>query len=126
MAGLMVRGHADAIADQAGLNGQLILLAPSVLALFSMSGSLLGGWMADWVSFKVTLTMLPSLSALSLALLVLFLVDISVLFDLGVTGFAYGAIISIYPAAIATRFGAVEGVRIYGKVSIAWANTSVG
>jgi len=120
MAGLMAIGHATAIADQAGLNGQLILIAPSLLALFSMSGSLLGGWMADRVSFKVTLTVLPLLSALSLALLALFLVDISVLFGLGVTGFAYGAIISIYPAAIATRFGAVEGVRIYGKVFIAW------
>lgn len=120
MAGLMAIGHATAIADQAGLNGQLILIAPSVLALFSMSGSLLGGWMADRVSFKVTLTVLPLLSALSLALLALFLVDISVLFGLGVTGFAYGAIISIYPAAIATHFGAVEGVRIYGKVFIAW------
>ena len=120
MAGLMAIGHATAIADQAGLNGQLVLIAPSVLALFSMSGSLLGGWMADRVSFKVTLTVLPLLSALSLALLALFLVDISVLFGLGVTGFAYGAIISIYPAAIATHFGAVEGVRIYGKVFIAW------
>ena len=120
MAGLMAIGHATAIADEAGLNGQLILIAPSVLALFSMSGSLLGGWMADRVSFKVTLTVLPLLSALSLALLALFLVDISVLFGLGVTGFAYGAIISIYPAAIATHFGAVEGVRIYGKVFIAW------
>ncbi len=120
MAGLMAIGHATAIADEAGLNGQLILIAPSVLALFSMSGSLLGGWMADRVSFKVTLTVLPLLSALSLALLALFLVDISVLFGLGVTGFAYGAIISIYPAAIATHFGAVEGIRIYGKVFIAW------
>ena len=120
MAGLMAIGHATAIADQAGLNGQLVLIAPSVLALFSMSGSLLGGWMADRVSFKVTLTVLPLLSALSLALLALFLVDISVLFGIGVTGFAYGAIISIYPAAIATHFGAVEGVRIYGKVFIAW------
>ena len=120
MAGLMAIGHATAIADQAGLNGQLVLIAPSVLALFSMSGSLLGGWMADRVSFKVTLTVLPLLSALSLALLALFLVDISVLFGLGVTGFTYGAIISIYPAAIATHFGAVEGVRIYGKVFIAW------
>ena len=120
MAGLMAIGHATAIADEAGLNGQLILIAPSVLALFSMSGSLLGGWMADRVSFKVTLTVLPLLSALSLALLALFLVDISVLFGLGVTGFAYGAIISIYPAAIATHFGAVEGVQIYGKVFIAW------
>ena len=120
MAGLMAIGHATAIADEAGLNGQLILIAPSVLALFSMSGSLLGGWMADRVSFKVTLTVLPLLSALSLALLALFLVDISVLFGLGVTGFTYGAIISIYPAAIATHFGAVEGVQIYGKVFIAW------
>ena len=120
MAGLMAIGHATAIADQAGLNGQLVLIAPSVLALFSMSGSLLGGWMADRVSFKVTLTVLPLLSALSLALLALFLVDISVLFGLGVTGFTYGAIISIYPAAIATHFGAVEGVQIYGKVFIAW------
>ena len=71
-AGLMAIGHANAIAEQAGLNRQLILIAPSVLALFSMCVSLLGGWMADRVSFKVTLTVLPLLSALCLVLLALF------------------------------------------------------
>lgn len=119
-AGLMAIGHATAIADQAGLDKQLIVIAPIVLALFSMTGSLLGGWLADRVSFRITLTLLPLLSAVSLMLLALFLVETSVLFGLGVTGFAYGAIISVYPAAIATRFGAVEGVQIYGKVFIAW------
>ena len=84
----MAIGHATAIAEQAGLNRQLILVAPSVLALFSMCGSLLGGWMADRVSFKMTSTELPLLSALCLVLLALFLIDTSVLFGLGVTGFA--------------------------------------
>ncbi|WP_424945653.1 MFS transporter [Candidatus Spongiihabitans sp.] len=120
MAGLMATGHATAIAQQAGLDKRLMLIAPSVLALFSMAGSLLGGWIADRISFRVTLTLLPLLSAVSLLLLSLFLIDSSVLFGLGVIGFAYGAIISVYPAAIATRFGVVEGVRIYGKVFIAW------
>lgn len=120
MAGLMTTGHAIAIAKQAGLDTRLLLIAPSVLALFSMIGSLLGGWIADRISFRVTLTFLPLLSAFNLLLLSLFLIDSSVLFSLGVTGFAYGAIISIYPAAIATRFGVVEGVRIYGKVFVAW------
>ena len=115
----MVIGLATAIAEQAGLNGQLILIVPSVLAFFRMCGNLLGGWMADWVSLKVTLTVLPLLSALCLVLLGLFLVDRSVLFGLGVNRFAYEAIISIYPAAIATRFDAVEGVQIYSKVFIA-------
>ena len=51
----MAIGHATAIAEQAGLNRQLILIAPSVLALFSMCGSILGGWMVDRGPFKVTL-----------------------------------------------------------------------
>ena len=38
---------------------------------------------------------------------------------LGCVGFAYGAIIAVYPVAIAERF-AEDGARAYGRVFIAW------
>ncbi len=34
-------------------------------------------------------------------------------------GFGYGAIIAVYPVAIANRFGAA-GPRVYGRVFTAW------
>jgi OFA family oxalate/formate antiporter-like MFS transporter len=38
---------------------------------------------------------------------------------LAIAGFAYGAIIAIYPVAIAACFGE-DGARAYGRVFIAW------
>ena len=39
---------------------------------------------------------------------------------LAATGFVYGAIIAIYPTVINQRFGAIDGIRVYGKIFTAW------
>jgi MFS family permease len=43
-----------------------------------------------------------------------------VLVCLGAVGFAYGAIIAAYPAAIAKLFGPADSTRAYGRVFTAW------
>ena len=39
---------------------------------------------------------------------------------LTLAGFAYGAIIAVYPAAVSYLFGAVAGIKAYGRVFTAW------
>ena len=119
-AGLMAIGHATGIAQEGGVTPNLILAAPIILAVSNMSGSLLGGWMADRFSTRLVLTALPVISAISLFSLSQLAQGSTILLGLAATGFIYGAIIAVYPTVINQRFGAIDGIRIYGKVFTAW------
>ena len=119
-AGLMAIGHATGIARAGGLSDTLVLLAPMVIAGANMIGSLLGGWLTDRLSVRVVLMAFPAVSSGALFLLALAGMGPVVLVGLGVVGFAYGAIIAVYPAAISRLFGVVGGVRAYGYVFTAW------
>ena len=119
-AGLMTLGHATAIAKTGGVSNQLIVIAPIIIALFNICGSLLGGWMVDKFSVKTSLIGLPLLSAISLFALSQFLSGQSILIGLAAVGFTYGAIIAAYPAVIAVLFGSLNSIKIYGLVFTAW------
>lgn len=120
LAGLMTIGHAVGIAQAQGLEPALLVGAPMVIAMSNMVGSLAGGWLTDRIAARWLLMGLPLLSAFGLALLAL-RAEPSVLAMLGLIGLVYGAVISVYPAVIARRFGVAAGVPIYGKVFTAWA-----
>ena len=115
-AGLMAIGHAAGIATALDAN-TASWIAPATLAICNLTGALIGGRLSDFVSPKTLLTALPLLSAVGLASAAL--VPSIYLLALGAIGFAYGAIIAIYPAVIAKRFGE-NGPRLYGRVFTAW------
>ena len=119
-AGLMTIGHATGIATTGGISLTLIVIAPIIIALFNMVGSLLGGWMADHFNARTILCALPLLSAVSMLALSQFLSNNSILVGLALVGFTYGAIIAAYPAVISTLFGAINAIRIYGIIFTAW------
>ena len=119
-AGLMAIGHATGIAQESGVSTHLILAAPIILAVFNMSGSLLGGWMADRFSARLVLTILPLISAISLSALSQLIQGSAALIGLAAIGFIYGAIIAIYPSVINHWYGDIAGIRVYGKVFTAW------
>ena len=48
-----------------------------------------------------------------------------VLAGLACVGFCYGAIISIYPAIIAKRYGMSNSARIYGRVFTVWGTAGL-
>ena len=124
LSGLMTIGHAVGIARAQGLAPALLVTAPMVIAICNMAGSLAGGWLADRIGARWLLTGLPLLSAAALVLLAL-KIEPSVLAMLGIIGLVYGAVISVYPAVIARRFGVAAGVPIYGKVFTAWAAAGI-
>ncbi|MEM9141332.1 MAG: hypothetical protein AAGB15_15995 [Pseudomonadota bacterium] len=124
-AGLMATGHATGIAAEGGLPPEMLVAAPVAIAVCNMAGSLGGGTLADRVAPGPLLTGLPLVSALALGLLALDWMP-DVLIGLGLIGLVYGAVISVYPAVIARRFGVAVGVHVYGRVFSAWAVAGLG
>ena len=124
-AGLMVIGHASGIARIYSSSDFIVLLAPILIAILNMAGSLLAGILVDRMSARVLLLVLPAVSALILITLAITQWPLLILICLSLIGFTYGATISIYPAAVSNIFGSVEGVRVYGRVFTAWGMAGI-
>lgn len=117
--GLMVIGHAAEISRSADPTLP-VWLAPTLIAVANMAGSLTGGVLTDRTGWRAPLIVLPACTAAALGLL-LVAPDVSVtLAALALIGGCYGAIIAVYPAAIAKIFGIEHSAAIYGRVFIAW------
>ena len=124
-AGLMVIGHATGIAATAGATSAQIVFAPVLVAMGNMTGGVLAGWLTDRISTRIVLTSLPLASLGGLTAL-LALGDVAAtLGGLALVGFAYGAIIAVYPAVISYLFGTLGGIRAYGRVFTAWGTAGL-
>ena len=123
-AGLMAIGHATGIAKEAGIPAAQLILAPALLTISGIPGSLLSGWLADRVPARLLVAVFPLASAI-----VLYFLSITenwtVLPLLAIVGLLYGMIIVAYPVAISTIFGVTDGVRAYGKVFTAWGTAGL-
>jgi len=121
-AGLMVMGHAYGIATWMSLNASSATWATTVVAFGNMLGGFSAGYYADRLSSQALLRWLPLFTTLGLIILVwpLETVQIVVFIGLGLVGCCYGAIIAVYPVAVADVFGALAAPRIYGQVFTAW------
>lgn len=117
-AGLMAIGHAAAIADPSGVAGYSATGA-IVVGAGSSIGGVVAGWLIDHYASRALLVGLALISASSLLLAASNVSSVTVIASLCLIGFAYGAIIAVYPVVIARRFGA-DGPRIYGRVFISW------
>ncbi|MEM8775831.1 MAG: MFS transporter [Pseudomonadota bacterium] len=124
MAGLMVIGHAAGILAEISTPGG-VWLAPAIVAICNLLGSLLGGRLSDRFLPTQLLTCLPALTALSLLGLMAGSEWFLVILCLGFAGFAYGGTIAAYPAYIAKRFGIDQSAQVYGKVFTAWGTAGL-
>jgi len=119
-AGLMAIGHATGIAEAAGLSAAWIVAAPVAIAAANVIGSCLGGWLVDAVGPRRLLQGMATLSAAALAAMTFIAQPHFALVGLALVGFAYGATIAAFPAAIAGVYGPVEAIRAYGRVFTSW------
>ncbi len=124
-AGLMAIGHAAPIAQSLGMSKSTAVAAPVLISLCIIPGAVLGGWLVDHVKPKSILFWLPLLSAGALLLLTQSNGGILLFACLMIVGFAYGALIAVYPSIISHAFGAIEGIRIYGRVFTAWGSAGL-
>ena len=121
-AGLMVIGHAFGIATSLGFKFELATRATMVVVFGNMLGGFSAGFIADRYSSLLLIRWLPLFTALGLSLLAL-VSETSwrlVFAALGLVGYCYGAIIAVYPVAVANIFGSVSAAKIYGQIFTAW------
>lgn len=119
-AGLMAIGHASEIARSHGAQDSWALAAITLLSLANMGGSIAGGLAVDRYGVLPPLLGLPLLSAAGLVALAYLPGATAALFCLAIVGFAYGATIAAYPAAVTRLVGPLLAVRAYGVVFTAW------
>jgi OFA family oxalate/formate antiporter-like MFS transporter len=119
-AGLMAIGHATAIVMDRGGTPAMMVAGVMTIGAGNALGGVLAGYLVDKIPPRVTLAVLPGLSCVALVCLTL-VVDAAVAVGvLASIGFCYGAIIAVYPAAVAAVFGLEHAPRVYGRVFTAW------
>ena len=118
-AGLMAIGHAAGIALSKSASLDQSVWSAMVIGIGSALAGFLAGWLVDRWPIPRFLIVLPVLSAVSLFSLAFSESAIMAISLLGLVGFCYGAIIAIYPVAIADEFGEL-GPKAYGRIFIAW------
>jgi MFS family permease len=122
LAGLMALGHAAAIVDDAGGPGGAAVVAAG---LASASGGIWIALVADRTATDRLLRLLPLESAV--VLVVAAMAPDGVVLVVAVAGiaFTYGALIAIYPLAVAQRFGQDGYPQAYGRVFTAWGTAGL-
>ena len=120
MAGLMALGHAVGIVVSAGATPAAATAGPIIVSFSNMIGAITAGWIVDRVRSPSLMMVLPLISSAALLFLATGPSVIPTLGSLAVIGYSYGAIITLYPVAVAERFGQDAAARIYGRIFIAW------
>ena len=115
----MAIGHAAGIALANGASVDLSNRTAATVGVGSTLGGFVAGWLVDRTGSRQLLVGLPLLSTLALVALALLANPSTTLVLLGLAGFSYGAVIAVYPVAIANDFGP-RGPRVYGQVFTAW------
>ena len=122
LAGLMALGHAAAIVDDAGGPGGAAVVAAG---LASASGGLWVALVADRTATDRLLRLLPLGSAVVLVIAAVVSHGVVLMVSVAGIAFTYGALIAIYPLAVAQRFGQDGYSRAYGRVFTAWGTAGL-
>ncbi len=125
-AGLMVLGHAYSIARWLNISDTMALWAVTCVAAGNMVGGFSAVYLTGYVTTRSLLRVLPLLTVVGLVILIVPQVFpltnpvFWVLIGLLLAGYSYGAVIAIYPVAVADTFGVESSARVYGQIFTAW------
>lgn len=98
----------------------IALWGAMILGIGNAIGGVVSGLASDKYSAKTIVSVLPIVAALALACAA-FSPNASIaLGALAVIGFTYGALIAVYPVAIARQFGQAASATAYGRIFITW------
>ena len=125
-AGLMAIGHAAGIVSAAGGAEGDLASGVIVIALGNALGGFLAGRLADLWSMRVLLAGLPLISAAALGLLAAVEGAAAAIGALALVGFAYGAIIAVFPVVTARYFEMTLYAKAYGRIFTAWGLAGLG
>ena len=118
--GLMALGHAAAIVSAAGGTTAQLAAGAMIVSFGAASGSIGGGWLADRVSAAHVLTGSLVMVFGSMLLMGLVATPVMLVLALGITGLAYGGLITIIPVVVSRTFAAEVSLKAFGRVFTAW------
>ena len=129
-AGLMIFGHMAIIAQvQVGISWGYVFVV--FLAMFDVSGRILGGFLSDRLGRTRLLLLMFALQAVNMLVFKYFITSTVLLLGVAMAGFAYGSLLSSIPAITYDYFGMKNGgfnlgllFTAYGLSSIAGPSTA--
>lgn len=119
-AGLMSIGHAAGIVSAKGGTAAVVAAGAVVIAFGNGLGSLLSGWLTDRLPIARVLGFVSLVAGVAGLLAAVSSGPSFAVAILGIIGFAYGALIAVYPVAAHRYFGATEAARSFGLIFTAW------
>ncbi|OED38968.1 hypothetical protein AB833_17535 [Chromatiales bacterium (ex Bugula neritina AB1)] len=120
-AGLMAIAHAATYINSFDISSHSIALwGAIVLGLGNALGGVLAGVASDRFDVRLIITVLPIIAATALGYAAFATNALTALAALVIIGFTYGALIAVYPVAIARQFGQTASATAYDRVFIAW------
>ncbi len=119
-AGLMAIGHAAGIVQTLGGQYSQAIWGSVFIGIGSAMGGFYIGWVITRENMRAYLLGLPLFSAVFLGVLVFISQPTIAIAVLSLIGFAYGALIAVYPYTISVYFGDESGPKIYARVFTAW------
>jgi OFA family oxalate/formate antiporter-like MFS transporter len=123
-AGLMIIGHLAVIANkQANWDKGFYLVV--FLAIFNTLGRIAGGILSDKLGHTTTMRILFILQAVNMMLFSKYLNPVTLGFGAAITGLSYGALFSVFPAAIADYYGTKNLGVNYGFLFTSWGFAGV-
>lgn len=125
-AGLMALGHAAGIVAATGGTSDQLVLGAMVIGLGNGVGGFAAGWLADRWPARMLLVVAAVFSASVLALIAMMTDPGAVIGGLALIGLAYGAIIALYPVAVASYYRPDETAKVFGRVFTAWGIAGLG
>jgi MFS family permease len=125
--GLMVIGNITRIAAlQAGIaNAALLAGLVSFMAVTNAFGRVAGGIMSDKIGRVTALFVVFGLQLINMAVFALYQNLPLIIVGIIATGFCFGAILSIFPALTADRFGLKNYGQNYGIIYLFWGLSGV-
>jgi OFA family oxalate/formate antiporter-like MFS transporter len=119
LAGLMIIGQLSSIVlEQSGISLGFYLVA--LLAIFNAGGRIFGGIMYDRLGRTNTMVIIFGVQAVNFMMFNSYGTLTTLLLGTVVTGFCYGACLSVFPATTADLFGVKNMGVNYGLVFTAW------
>jgi OFA family oxalate/formate antiporter-like MFS transporter len=120
MAGMMALGHAAAVVSATGGTLAAMTAGAMIVSAGSAGGSVVSGWLADRLRPRCILTGCLVLVFASMVVLAATGSPAEAIIGLGLTGFAYGALITIIPVITASDFAPGVSLAVFGRVFTAW------
>jgi MFS transporter, OFA family, oxalate/formate antiporter len=120
LTGLLVLGHAAAIAQSFGESAQLSALTVSLVAASNSIGRLAGGWAGDKGVPSRQASLLQMLACGGVLLVLIFPGPIIAAVGLALVGMGYGWMAGAYPVIVTKLYGMASMSTIYGRLNTAW------